>query len=213
MARYKKGVNGPFTGKVGHVVGVKWRGIDYMRSLAEPSSVGPSKKQLRHRQTFAMISSWLKPLRALIKIGFQQASIGKTAMNEAFQLLYRTALKEVGGEILIDYPKVIFSRGDLLISLVRELLSVPDAAIHVKWENALGSVFNKDEDQATFVVYNPNKQKFVTFQNAADRANREVSLQLPGAFIGDVVHCWMQYANAEGDQVSTTVYLGAILVG
>ncbi|MDR6783893.1 hypothetical protein ABIE26_002718 [Pedobacter africanus] len=74
-------------------------------------------------------------------------------------------------------------------------------------------MFSKANDKATFIIYNPQKEKFVTFKDAAQRLNKETVMQLPKTFTDDTVHAWMQYTNAEDDMVSTSVYLGEIAVG
>ncbi len=213
MARYKNGITGVFSGKVGHVVGVSSRGKSFLRSVPDFSNHEPTDKQFKQRRLLALMSTWLKPLKSLIRVGFQLLAPGKTAMNEAFSLNYREALTEVNGEMVIDYPKAVFSKGGLLISFILEFLSLMDAILHIKWDNALASVFNKDNDKATFAVYNAAKAKFVTFDGAAFRGDKAVALQLPSGFRGDAVHCWMLYANEAGDKVSTTAYVGEIVVG
>ncbi|MGY4383018.1 hypothetical protein ACVWYN_000037 [Pedobacter sp. UYP24] len=212
MASYKNGINGAFIGKVGNVVGVESRGKYYMRSIPDFSNHEPSDKQFRQRRLLSLMSTWLKPLKSLIKIGFQLLSPGKTAMNEAFALNYKEALTVVDGKGVINYDKAVFSRGELLVSLVLEFLTLLDSILHIKWDNALASSFNKENDQATFVVYNPAKEKFVTFNNVANRADKEVALQLPSNFTNDTVHCWMFYANEQGDKVSTSAYIGEVIV-
>lgn len=213
MGKYKNGIGGPFSGKIGNVVGVTWRGIDVMRSLPEPSTKPATEKQLNQRYVFAMGNSWLQPLRALIWIGFQVFTGTKTPMNGAVSLLLKEAVTgETRENYAIDFAKVILSRGELLISSIKKVWTPVDALLKIEWENPAASVFCKDDDRATFVVYNPQKVQFVTFQDVADRAAKEVGLQLPLDFAGDAVHIWMHYVNVEGNAVSTTQYLGEIAV-
>ncbi|MGY4383626.1 hypothetical protein ACVWYN_000645 [Pedobacter sp. UYP24] len=40
----------------------------------------------------------------------------------------------------------------------------------------------------------------------------EVNLNLPNSFAGNTVHCWMQYVDQTGTAVSTTAYLGEVVV-
>lgn len=62
------------------------------------------------------------------------------------------------------------------------------------------------------MVYNPAKQAFVTFEDVAQRGDKEALLQLPAEYTGDSVHCWQHFVNTEGNMVSTSVYLGEIVV-
>lgn len=49
MARFLKGINGAYSGKVGSVIGSNWRGVDYVRSLSRISKKKISDAQLEQR--------------------------------------------------------------------------------------------------------------------------------------------------------------------
>jgi hypothetical protein len=207
MARYKNGINGAFSGKVGTVVGSSYRGIAYMRSLPETTKP-PTEKQLHQRLKFSVITAWLRPILALINIGFQILTGDKNAMNRAVSYHMKEALIDNGQDVEIDFKKAIFSRGELLVSWILEVLTLVSAVLNIKWDNGPESAF----DKASFIIYNPQKEKFVTFKDAAQRQDKETVLQLPKRFAGDTVHAWMQYTNEAGNMVSTSVYLGQIVV-
>jgi hypothetical protein len=213
MGKYKNGIYGQFSGKVGNVVGVTRRGVDYLRSVPDIRVDNPSEKQILQRKIMAMISSWLKPLKSIIAIGFKVLTGSKTSLNEVFAFIFKEALVVNGKEISIDYKKVVLSKGELLASFVFDILTLIDCLLHIKWQNFNPSAYNKSDDKATFVLYNPTKEKFVSFVGIADRGAEMAELKLPTEFAGDTVHCWMQYVNVEGDKVSTSAYLGEILVG
>ena len=163
MGKYKNGINGSFSGKIGNVVGVTRRGVDYMRSLPEIRVDNPSEKQIRQRNIMAMISSWLKTIKFIIVIGFKVFTGSKTPINQVFALIFKEALIVNGNEISIDYKNVVLSKGELLVSFVFEILALIDSLLHIKWQNFNASAYNKSDDKATFVVYNPAKDKFVSF--------------------------------------------------
>jgi len=52
MAEIKKGILGGFSGKVGTVIGVNWRGKDIIRSLPKASKKAPTEEQLIQRVKF-----------------------------------------------------------------------------------------------------------------------------------------------------------------
>lgn len=213
MAIYKKGVNGAFSGKIGNTIGASWRGIDYMRSLSETGNRTFSEKQKNQHFLLGMISSWLKPLKHIIEIGYQVFVSGKTPMNACVSYHMKNAVTGNSPiEYLVNFAKVIFSRGELLIPLIKEVLGLIDAVLHIKWDNASASIFNNDDDRATIIIYNPDKKAFVCFEDVAQRVDKEVMLQLPAAYTGDTVHCWQHFVNAECNAVSTTVYIGEVIL-
>lgn len=214
MAIYKNGINGAFSGKIGNTIGSSWRGIEYMKSLHHTGSKAFSEKQKNQHFLLGMISSWLKPLKHIIEIGYQVFSSGKTPMNGCVSYHMKNAVTGNSPiEYLINFSKVIFSRGELLIPLIKEVLGLIDAVLHIKWENASASIFNNDDDKATIIVYNQEKKTFVSFEDVAQRGDKGVRLQLPSDYTGETVHCWQHFVNAQGNAVSTTVYLGALVVG
>ncbi|WP_169304309.1 hypothetical protein [Pedobacter frigoris] len=52
----------------------------------------------------------------------------------------------------------------------------------------------------------------MTFKDVTVREAQEVNPKLPKKHIGDDVHIWTQYVNAAGDGVSTSVYVGEVIV-
>lgn len=207
MGRYKKGIQGPFSGKIGSVVGASWRGVDYMRSLPERSKKAPTEKQLKQQKKFALVYGWLKPIRDMIWLGYQQFKGRKTPMNVAVSFHMLHAVKEVDNEFNIDFANVVLSRGELLPSFVQEITSPAEDTLKITWKDVPYSAFCRSDDGANFIVYNPAKNKFVTFEDIAKRDQKEAVLSLPSGFVNNSIRVWMNYASADKEQVSTSVYL------
>ena len=208
MARYKNGINGPLSGKVGNVVAASWRGIHYLKSAADKIGKPASPAQRNTRLRFRLVTGWLQPLRDVIWVGYQVFSESKTPMNGCVSYHLKEAVKGEAPDYEIDFPKAIFSRGDLLVSLVTGFAALEYGMVKISWENGPDSIFSRQTDLATFVVYNVHKQVFVRFGNAAMRGDKQVSLKLPVKHTGDLLHFWMHYVNEQGMGVSTSVYLG-----
>jgi hypothetical protein len=210
MAIYKNGINGPFSGKVGNVIGASNRGVDYIRSLPVPSKKPPTLAQMNQRLKMAIVSGWLRPLADVINVGYQSFNRVMTPMNACVSYHLKNALSGADAAFEIDYSQAIFSRGELLVSRVLEIKPMAGGRLVTKWENASRSLFCGDSDRANFIFYNPDKEEYVVFENIADRSARVVSLTMPGNFAGDAVHGWMHFVNAGREMVSTTVYLGLL---
>jgi hypothetical protein len=212
MARYKNGINGSVSGKVGTVVGASWRGIDYVRSSGDTSKMKWSEAQVNQRILFALVMNWIRPMLSIINIGYQVFKKRKTPLNAAVGYHIKEAVTGDAPAYEIDFSKAIFSVGELLISLVREMVAMGDSVLHINWDNIAESIYSSGNDKATFIVYNPAKAQFVNFVNEVKRNEQEVMLQLPGKFASDRVHVYMLYTSEKGDQVSTSQYLGEITV-
>ncbi len=56
MTKVNNGINGPFSGKVGSVVGVNCRGVNYISAKPNKSQKGkPSVKQLAQRVRMSVV--------------------------------------------------------------------------------------------------------------------------------------------------------------
>lgn len=212
MARFKNGINGGFSGKIGSLVGIESNGKQYGRSLPTKSKKPATQAQELQRQKFRLIRAWLMPLLELINIGYRLVTGAKTPMNAAISYHLKEAVAEQKGGLVVDFSKVVLSRGELIVSWVLEVLCLADRLLHIKWTSGFENAFCKATDRASFVVYNPSKDQFATFEAAALRSDGEVSLQLPQGFENDMVHTWMHYVDEPGDRVSTSVYLGKMVV-
>lgn len=212
MARYKNGINGAFHGKAGTVVGASWRGIDYVRSVADTSRIKWSEAQINQRILFALVVNWIKPLWSVINLGYQVFKNRKTPLNAAVGYHMKEAVIGEAPDFEIDFSKAIFSVGELLMSLIKELAGLGNAMLRISWDNIAQSVYSCDSDRAIVIIYNADKQQFVSFIYSAMRADRQALLQLPNGFVGDAVHCYMFFANEKGDKVSTSQYLGEVVV-
>lgn len=214
MGRYKNGIQGSFSGKIGTVIGARCRGIDYMRGLSNPSSKPPTPAQVSQRLKFAMAMGWLTPLSEFIETGYQQSyEDGTTTMNRAVSFhLSNEVITGIAPNYGIDFKKTIFSRGNLQSSLLLEAQSISGCMLDLQWADRDTSAYCNDDDAANFIVYNPSKERFVTYKDVALRADKTVRLQFPADFADAEVHCWMHYVDISGKKVSTTLYLGEMAV-
>lgn len=214
MGRYKNGIQGPFSGKIGTVIGARCRGIDYMRGLSNPSTKPPTQPQVNQRLRFALTMGWLTPVSEFIEIGYQQAhEDGTTTMNRAVSFhLKNGVITGDAPDYGIDFKRTIFSRGDLQSSWLLEAQSLAGCMLELKWADQNTSAYCNDNDAANFIAYSPSKQRFVTYADVAMRANKEVRLLFPEDFADGEVHCWMHYVDLSGKKVSTTLYLGEMVV-
>jgi len=209
MARFKNGLNGIFTGKIGNLVGIERKGKQFGRSMPRPSQKPPTQRQLDQRAKFAVAMNWLNALGSYINIGYQSGNDNATPLNRAVSYHLKEAMLGTGQDYQMDYPKVILSRGELLVSWILEVIKHPGNIIIIKWDNPPETIYCDAEDRVNVIFYNPQKEQYLTFENVAAREAKEVSLQMEKNFASDTIHGWMHYVNKEGNQVSTSVYMGA----
>lgn len=126
MGTYKQGILGPFSGKVGTVVGSNWRGVYYMRSLAPHVGNPKTPAQVAARERFAACSRALRPWQRFIEQSFIGVN-GKKGWSGAIQANY-PLVTESEGTYSLAFSDMELSNSDIVfpfsISLAESTLSI-----------------------------------------------------------------------------------------
>jgi hypothetical protein len=211
MGKIKQGILGPFSGKVGTVIGSVWKGIAYMRGIAASVANPQTVPQLTQRQKFSVVASFLQPLNEFLKIGFRSYAVNQTATNAAMSYNLANAVQGAYPNFTIDYSNALVSRGDLAAPLNPAAAAGAAGAIVFTWDNNSTEIGAVADDKSLIVVYNPVKHQAVTANALADRADGTQTLTVPDSFTGDLVQCYMAFQSAAGE-VSLSGFAGAVTV-
>ena len=212
MGTIKNGINGGFSGKVGAVIGVNWRGIDFMRSKPASVSNPKSQGQLDHRAKFTAIVQFLKPLTPFLLIGFDSQAVRMSAFNAAVGYNYHHALMGTYPDFTINYSRVLVSCGTLMGALDPKVASTTTGQVNFTWENNSNGITGKANDMVLLVVYNTGRQLAVTLEGGNNRESGRQAITLPSSFKGDEVQCYIAFENPRDSLVSESQYLGSIVV-
>jgi len=212
MGKYKNGILGPFLGKVGTVVGSVWNGVFYMRALANYIKNNPSMSQLDARFKFALMVKFVTGMKSLINVGYQSVREGETPMNAALSYNLKNAITGVSPNFMIDYPKIVYSNGELPAPFLPETEAEVGAEMKFSWIANPSWQPSVGTDKLSICVYNTDKHVFVPASGVATRADLEYTLQLPLDFQGDSVQMWLSFVSVDGKRVSDSVYVGGGVV-
>lgn len=212
MGKYKKGILGAFSGKIGTVVGSSWKGIEYMRSLPRPSTKAATDQQMIQRAKFALVSAFFRSASALINMGYQSLAQGKSGYNVATSDFIADAIIGTYPDFEIDYSKVLFSKGTLTGAYGVNAVS-ESGSVKVSWDDNSNSGTAKASDQIVILVYNPDKGQFVyDINTGALRSAGEDTLLMPVEFLGDTVEVWVAFMTPDKKIFSTSMYVGQVLI-
>ena len=212
MGTYRKGILGSFSGKVGTVVGSSWNGIDYMRSLPRPSSKAPTDLQLIQRVKLALATGFLRPVSALVNIGYKSLAVKQTGFNVATAQVIADAFTGIYPDLEIDYSKVLISKGNLTGAWNAVAASNAANTLNLSWTDNSGSGTGKPDDKAVLLAYNAEQNQYVYTINGGERSTGVDSLLLPANFSGDTVHIWIAFIAADKKTISTSIYAGTVVV-
>jgi hypothetical protein len=214
MGILRRGILGGFRNKVGSVVGVRYCGLDVVRSLPAKTQKDATQGQLNQRMKFALVTSMLSLVSDVIEFGFRSAKRLPSPMNNAVSYNLRHAVMGLSPNFSLDPQKLRFSKGNVGIPGEYGVESLTGARISVSWMDRWMDCRTHPNDQVTLVVYNPARQKFVQMIHAALRSDPGYSIQLPLDWVEDTVHVYMVLSAAKGvgKGASDTLYMGQNIV-
>ena len=212
MGSYNKGILGPFRGKVGSVIGYSWRGKDLMRGLPKESTATATAAQLEQRAKFSTVIKFLTPIKGILSAYFGKEQNAKSPFNLATGYHLSEALLPGPDDTwLIDYPKVLISRGDLR-GVDNPQILLEGGLINLTWTDNSGQGSASATDLLIAVVYCTEMNEFVQFNPAATRADASTTLTIPAYLSGTLAEIWVTFVTAEGNLAAISSYAGAVTV-
>ena len=212
MGTYNKGILGPFSGKVGTVVGANWRGKDIMRSLPKKTARTPTDIQLLQRRKFTFVSDFLTPLAQVISRFYGTGSGTTTRRNNAMSYHMKEAVVYNNPDFALLYNKVLLCKGELTGLENATVTAAGGNGLRFDWQDNSGEGEAKATDQLVVVVYAPSGKLSYFDLSAAERSDTTVTITLPSSFEGLEVQMWLALASADGAICATSMYLGSITV-
>jgi hypothetical protein len=211
MGKYKNGILGAFSGKIGAVIGASWRGIDYMRGLPKISNKAPTTGQLTQRMKMSLLRGFLLEISEIIDICFQNYE-QTSPMNGALSYNIKYSVSGEYPDAYIDFPNLVLSKGDLQGSWNPAVSSTEAQSIDFSWSNGPFSRLRDGEDQVLLIIYSQAKSSYVFLTSGGLRKDGTIRFTVEQAFSGDNVHCYLSFYSKELEMASTTEYLGEVTI-
>lgn len=210
MAKFLKGINGAYSGKVGNVVGSNWRNVDYVRSLPKPSKKPATADQLAQRARFGLAVSFLSPITDLLNLGFSDKQLGKsTGYNKALQHLINNGIMGDYPEYGINYEAVVVARGSLANLMGIAWEETTPKNVEVSWVPEINR-FNAFMDDSVILLFYNIEKSFFSVMESATREDGSLMFTLPDAYEGDHIVGWVFAGHRDGVKTSSSYYLGEI---
>lgn len=211
MGTFSKGILGGFSGKVGNVVGARWRGKDIMRSLPTRGTYIPTAAQLDQRERFKTAIMFLTPIKEILSACFGKPQGDKSTFNLATGYHIKYALLPDGfGSYAMDYPKVLIGKGDLRGLSDGSVVADINQRINVFWDDNSGQGNASATDELVVVVYCEALNVFETVMAAGTRNLTTVQIPLPAYWSAQAVDVWATFISADRKLAATSIYLDAV---
>ena len=208
MGKQVGGINGPYQGKIGKVIGYQWRGLWVTRAVPRDFHDAKTERQLGQRGRFKASVGFAARLRDILVLGLKQSATKahKTEYNY-FQMINNDCLAWDGESLAVDYPNLRVSEGPV----------APVAFTRVeRMENELVVEFEKNPEHRNC---NSNDKVYVAAVNAVRceavlslpvyRRMRSVTVELPENWEGEEVHLYGFVQDLAG-RASECAYIGTV---
>jgi hypothetical protein len=207
MARLINGINGPFIGKAGSVIGYTMNGVAYMKGLPKKRTKPFTERELLNQKKFAAAQRWLRPLLEFVKPGFKGFNERFQGFSAAKSWLMKKAMFVVNGEVIIDPSLVKISSGSL--SLPEDIAISFEAPnlFRFTWKPCSPQV--SEPEQAMVLVYSPDENigSGCVYGNYRSRGEHVVPVALLNKNM--TFHCYIAFLSTDRSNQSDSVYLGS----
>ena len=206
MGIINQGILGGFSGKVGPIVGFRWKSNYYIRARAAKVSNPRTPKQQEQRGKFATAFSFLKTIKPFIRIGYKEFTEKKSAFNAAMSYMLKKAITGDGKDIRIDFNRVLVSTGSLM-PVFEGRTTVTKRKMTFDWKDNSGMGNAEQDDTAMLLAYNKDKETAIYDTEAALRRDGHAGLVLPDNWEGDELAAYLSFCSADGNSVANSICL------
>lgn len=210
MGKQLGGINGPYVGRVGNVVGYMWRGQWCVRALPREFHDAKTERQLEQREQFKASVAFAGRLKDILRIGFELPAlkVHKTVCNY-FLMVNKGGFVMDGETLVADYEHLRLSEGPVA--------PVAFTGVH---EGTLPQEIILDfEKNPEHRNCNGNDRVYVAAINASRceavlslpvyRRMGSITVMLPSYWEGEEVHLYGFVQDSAG-RCSESCYLGTV---
>lgn len=204
-------VGGPFGmlhGRVGNLVAYVLNGENIMRKIGKSSKpLTPARRANCEKMT--VVNGFLQPALPFIQLGFrfETAGTNRNAYNEAVSYNKMNALQGAYPDISIDYSKVLLSKGELPAAKQVQIEKT-EHGIAFTWDTSDISS-QRRHDRTMLLVSFPELGLVSYHPSGSKRIEGKDLLYFDQGYKEEHMEVYISFVNAEGTQVSDSVYAGA----
>jgi hypothetical protein len=205
MAVIKKGILGGFKGKAGDVVGYRLMDQDIMRGMPELRTSKATQNEKGNRWKFKTSQTWLQPLTAVLRIGFEGYKVNCHGFNGAKSFFSHHAVHGLDPFYYVDPALACISHGQLFAGTELKAELSADRSVVFTWDKEGPFSYN---DRAIAVAYDINGKNAIYDVGIAKRSTGTATLQLGEDFSGTETHVYLGFVTEDRKERSVSQYLG-----
>lgn len=210
MGRLLNGLNGPFIGKVGSVIGSSRNGNPYIKGPYKKRTKKVSEKELANRHKFSLGQAWLSPLVDFIREGFKKNGLASRSFIDAKSYILKNAFEGLSPNYTINPSLVKVSNGELNLPEEIKVEHLNSGQLRFSWNNDQLAK-NHPDDQVMLLAYDIKRAYVFCTTTGQFRKTGEDFLAIDET-PGNTYHIYFAISAADRNSQSNSVYLGEINV-
>ena len=208
MALIPWGIEGPFSGKVGVLVGcICKKRANYVRTRPLMYRDAKTEEQLRNRATMKTVMAFMSKAKEFAKLTLAPSAVGMTTTNVATMLNYHKVIVEGVEDVRMDYRGVRLSNGTMW-GLDSALLLREGEALRLRWLAEIENEYSGQMDWVHVFVYNEDRHAEVTMLEACRRGDKMLELRVPERWREERLHVYVAVSDANGKTFGNSQYFG-----
>lgn len=207
MAILHHGILGGFSGKVGNIVGYRYKNQYCIRQMPRKSIKPAGNKQVSQRLKFKLSIAFISPLRDQLKLLPEKGKRSISAFNCCLSRVLKEVIKGVYPEYTFNYAALKLSSGSLSVGHCHSVYAAQNNLIFSWCPDAPN--FSLDR-RLYMLAYNPLRKKWVCDSLELRSGDCMGMLSLPCSFMGEQVETYMYFINSNSKAVSDSIHLGAV---
>ena len=197
------GILGGFSGKVGPVVGGKWKDIDYMRAYVIPSNPNTAGQQIVRAKMTALVAFGRKILTSVLQVYWDPFQSGMSGFNAFISKNYA---KLQTGNVLNE--SAVLSVGTLeSTTLVSGIYSTSTYVCTATWDKII-SGNGLATDKVCMVAYDKANNRWYVESGVETRNSANATITLPSGLTATNIYVYVFFFRGTGSGFTVSNSIG-----
>lgn len=207
MGKLYQGIEGPFSGKVGPVVGYMWKQRACIRSYRHHVNYPDTADQQKQRNWFVGMVRFASQATEALKLGLsQQAEAARMTEGNLFILNNKQHFHRENDNVRIDYDKLQIAAGAATDVYFHKPKFEKNETVVVDFDKNTLSLKASSEDNVYIYIYATGSAEGMLAAPVA-RRNKQLRIALPREWSGQEVHLYGFVVDRDG-RSSNSTYIG-----
>ena len=207
MGKIYQGIEGPFSGKVGPVVGYMWKHRACIRSYRYHVNYPNTADQQQQRNWFVGMVRFASQATEALRLGLaHQAEAARMTEGNYFILKNKQHFHRDGEEVQVDYSKLQIACGTATDVYFHKPRFEENETVVIDFEKNTLSLKASSDDKIYVYIYATGSAQGILAAPVA-RRDKQIRIALPQQWSGQEVHLYGFVIDRDG-RASNSTYIG-----